>query len=105
MDTRLKCDFSCVSYEFRDFTGRVKVFHILVVVGFMGRYRLPDGVHEESEDCVPPSVFLRKRLQLDDSEQQTTVLSRRVEYDAACQDALSDAQQEPVRFHSRIFIH
>lgn len=56
MDTRLKCGFSCVSYKFRGFTGRVKVFHILVVVGFMGRCRLPDGVHEESEGFVPPSV-------------------------------------------------
>lgn len=56
MDTRLKCGFSCVSYTFMDFTGRVKVFHILVVVGFMWRYRLPDGVHEESEGFVPPSV-------------------------------------------------
>lgn len=36
---------SLVSYKFRDFTGRVKVFHILMVVGFMGRYCLPDGVH------------------------------------------------------------
>lgn len=48
---------------------------------------------------------MRKRLQLDDSEQPTTLLSWRVEYDAACRDALSDAQQETVRFHSGIFIH
>lgn len=56
MDTRLKCGFSCVSYKFRDFTGRVKVFHILVVVGFMGRCHLPDALHEQSLGFVPPSV-------------------------------------------------